>query len=99
MCLLRGQGEAEGEGGVLTSTTKPPDALHQHVDLCQCHKDLISLFSMCTYLFTDFCLVMFLFVSASLDFHLSSIKGHFEQFQRLTQEGSTLFAVIFRSQI
>ena len=40
-----------------------------------------------------FCL--FHIISASFDFHLSFITGHLERFQRLTQEGSTLYLRLF----
>ncbi len=53
----------------------------------------IYFFSLCTYLFIYifFCVCYSVF----LDFHPSFIKGHLEQFQRLTQEGSTLSLRLF----
>lgn len=67
------------------------DFPHQPLDLCQCHKNVTCFLQhvhISVHVFLScFCFSVYLHTSV----HLSLIRRHLEEFQRLTQEGSTLF--------
>lgn len=92
-----GRGRGWGRGSHLSHN--PWMSLINLLGLCQYHKDWISFFSICTYLFNYCCLFQFLCVSTSLDSPVIHQRASWAIPKTYSGGIHTFFAVISKSQM